>query len=96
MTVEAMANHVPVAETYGFGTREILRNSNSGILVPMNDEPAAAEAASCPLIDADFRRTVAAARRTPAVCRHSKAKRLEEIAKYYDEILTKIGNRQCA
>ena len=96
LTVEAMARHVPVAEIHGFRARDILKNPCTGILVSLNDEPGAAEAASRLLIDADFRRTVAAAGRTLAVCRYSKARWLEEIAEYYDEILTKIGTRQCA
>ncbi len=95
-TIEAMSCGVPVIGTDVPGTRDILRNSCAGILVPLNNELATAEAASRLLIDADFRRTAATAGRTLAICRYSKARWLEETAEYYDEILTKIGNRQCA
>lgn len=95
-TIEAMSCGVPAIGTYVPGTRDILRNSRAGILVPLNDESATAEAVSRVLINTDLCRTLAAAGRTLAVGHYSRARWLEEIAKYYDEILTRIGNRPCA
>ena len=95
-TVEAMSCGVPAIGTDVPGTRDILENSRAGVLVPLDDESTTAEAVSRVLINTDLCRDLAAAGRSLAVGHYSRTRWLEEIAKFYDEVLTRNGNRPCA
>lgn len=94
-TIEAMANGVPVIGTDVPGTRDILRGSRGGFLVPLADEAAAFEAASRILLDKDLRKSMGAEGREEAHCRFGKDRWASEIMAFYADVFERISRDRC-
>lgn len=93
-TIEAMSCGIPVIGTDVPGTRDILKDTRAGLLVPLNDEGAAIKAASQVLHDLELRRSLSAAARNLACRRYAKAIWADKIAEFYAHVLSKVDDRQ--
>ena len=85
-TAEIMACGVPVIGTDVPGTRDILEKGRGGILVPLNDELAAARASLSILQDGNKRMRMAEEARRVAVEKYQETAWENKILNFYGEI----------
>ena len=86
-TAEAMACGVPVVGTDVPGTRDILQKGRGGILVPLKDEQAAADACSLLLQDNAMRFKLAEEARLEAVEHYQESVWEKKVLNFYGQIL---------
>ncbi len=91
VTVEAMASCVPVVATDAGGTREIVTDGETGLLVPVDDPPAIASAVSRYLDDRGFARGVAKAGKAVALDRFDISRYVREIEDLVRELAGRNG-----
>ncbi|MDC8756853.1 glycosyltransferase [Janthinobacterium fluminis] len=82
-TIEAMACGVPVVGTDVPGTADILRGSGAGMLVPLDDEDAAAAAVAALLADPARRADMARLGRSEALATYSDARLRRQVLDFY-------------
>jgi glycosyltransferase involved in cell wall biosynthesis len=92
--LEAAACGRPIVATDVQGCREIARHGLNGLLVPVDDPPALAEAISRLAQDADLRRKFGTAGRTLVEREFSSARIGTEIVKLYRAMLSSGGMQQ--
>ena len=85
-TAEAMACGVPVIGTDVPGTRDILQKGRGGILVPLNDEEAAANACSLLIQDRCVRLRLGEEARLEAIEQYEEAVWENKILNFYEQI----------
>jgi glycosyltransferase involved in cell wall biosynthesis len=86
-TIEAMACGIPVVGTDITGTRDILHDSEGGILVPLGDRQAAVDACKKLLSSRPVRTKMGQAARQEAVRRFSEKEWEGKIVRFYEKIL---------
>ncbi len=86
--VEAMASGAPVVATATDGAREIIEDDETGVLVPIGDALALAEAINALLEDADRRRRISARAREVARARFSLDQMVDATERIYLEALS--------
>ena len=92
--VEAMAAGVPVIATMSEGAREILRDGETGRMVPINDVPALAQA-MLSLIDNPAQRSAMAQQaRADVRARFSLEEMVTRTESVYADVISGQGNRQ--
>ncbi|MBT3396781.1 MAG: glycosyltransferase family 4 protein [Alphaproteobacteria bacterium] len=85
--IEAAASGRVIVTSDVPGCREIVRNGETGILVPVRDGPATADALRTLIEDPDLRRTMGAAGRTFAVDKFSVTDFVAKSIDVYDQVL---------
>jgi glycosyltransferase involved in cell wall biosynthesis len=86
-TIEAMACGVPAVGTDVPGTADILRGSGGGLLVPLDDEAAAAEAVAGLLRDPARRRAMALCARAEMEAHYSDARLQKQLLEFYSGLI---------
>ena len=88
-TMEAMLASVPVVATDAGGTREIVRDGVTGLLVPPADARALADAVGALLRDRTLASRLAAAGRELVEREHSAGAMVAAMSRLYDEVLAR-------
>jgi glycosyltransferase involved in cell wall biosynthesis len=86
-TIEAMLHGVPVVCTRSGGPEEIVRDGDTGVLVPVNDASALRDALLAVLRDHDGSRAMAERGRADAAARFSLAHMVARYETLYDEVI---------
>jgi len=85
--LEAAACGRPIVTTNTPGCREIVRHGENGLLVPVKDSKALAQALECLIFDAELRKKMGARGREIAVQEFSVEKVVRETLAIYKELL---------
>lgn len=91
VVVEGMALGLPVIATNGGGVREIIRHNETGLLVPMDDAPALADALAGLLADPGRARRLGQAAREHVRAHFTAAHAARKIECVYDAVVSRRG-----
>ena len=89
--LEAMALETPVVSTAVAGIPKLITDQSDGLLVPAGDAPALANAMRRVLEDAALHANLAHTARETIEKRFSFQRRMEKVAKVYDEVMQRNG-----
>jgi glycosyltransferase involved in cell wall biosynthesis len=94
--LEAAACGLPIVTTDAVGCREVVRHGDNGLLVPVGDAPALAEALRVLISDADLRGRMGKRSRARAECEFSSERVIGETLQVYRSFVdTECAERKC-
>ena len=91
--MEAMASGLPVVASRVGGLPEVVKENETGLLVPPGDAPALANALTLLLHDANLREAMGRAGKERAVSQFGTARMTEEMRAVYEDVLANRGLR---